>query len=104
MKRPTLKEFQALKWKEADDKVKRIRIMDTVASEWRQFGIALGLRSSNIDTIKAECNRNVKTCTERLFNLWVHRAGNCSWDGLLEALENAGFNNLVQDLQKALLD
>ena len=98
---PTLQQFMVLKWRENSER-KSIRIMNTVSSRWREFGIALGFQSSDLDAIDTSCQKECVHCTEKLFGKWSQEGQNYSWDGLITALEDANFHNLVCDLKKAL--
>ena len=90
-----------LKWANGE-REEQIRMMDTVAPQWRDLGIALSFVSPELDTIEEACLRNPKRCIERLFSQWFTWQSGYSWKMLIEALEVANFPTLARDLKRAL--
>ena len=70
-----------------------------MAARWRSIGLALGLKSAQLDEIKID-NRNASDCLTRVLTLWLKKAyntekfGEPSWELLARAVAHpAGGNN-----------
>ena len=73
--------------------------MVLLAPDWRDVGIALGLEL-DLDAIEIACQNDPKRCIEKLFTAWRRKSSNCSWNGLITALDCAGISS---DLLKTAL-
>ena len=76
--------------------------MDEVTPRWRDLGIALGFSTIDLDTIERGCLREARDCIQKLFGEWAQSKDSCSWSGLVEALRDAGFNDLAGRVDEAL--
>ena len=99
--RPSIQEFQCLKWTN-DGQKESIRIMHEVTSRWRDFGVALGFSVNELDVIEMGCLREPRDCIQKLFGEWAMSKDTYSWDGLVEALQDAGFSDLATRVGKAV--
>ena len=99
--RPTLKQLQVLRWSEGG-KRRETRVMKTVASRWRDVGIAFGLDGSDLSSIESTCLKDARHCTEHVMTTWLEKGDGHTWERLLDALEDAEFSNLATELRNAL--
>ncbi len=76
--------------------------MTTVAPHWRDFGIALGFKVEALDVIEQSCFHQPRQCMQKLFGEWARSMGNYSWAGLIEALQDSEYDDLADDILKAL--
>ena len=60
----------------------------TVASEWRNLGLALDVKQPTIDSIEAG-HSDVNRCLEEVIKCWLNgNGGELSWSFLCEALKS----------------
>ena len=95
--RPSMMDLQCLRWRNGD-RVVKLRLMVLLAPNWRDVGIALGLEL-HLDSIEEECLRKPKRCIQKVFNEWLSESTNCTWNGLITALDDA---DIPCDLMKVL--
>ncbi len=100
-KKPTLQNFLLLKWKK-DGQEMRTRLRNSVAPRWRDLGANLRFSSTQLDTIELSCLKDVSKCAEVLFGDWQRRTSGYNWDMLIEALEDADFEELARETKEAL--
>ncbi len=96
---PNLKLLQSLNIGE-----KRIRIIDSVAANWEEVAIALDFDVPEIATVRLECHFQPKPACRMILSNWLKGQG-CqppTWERLVEALSDANFLSLAQDLQQIL--
>ena len=90
-------DLQCLRWRNGD-RVVKFRLMDRLAPNWRDVGIALGL-GLDLDSIEIACLKDQKRCIQKLFTEWLTKSSDCSWNRLITALDRAG---ICSDLKTAL--
>ena len=76
--------------------------MSDVTPCWRELGVALGFSTTELDTIEKGCFWQPKDCIQRLFGEWAKSKDSYSWSGLVEALRDAGFNDLADRVDEAV--
>ena len=76
-----------------------IRIMSTVAPDWEELAMSMGLEAHVISTIRRDNLQDSKGATRQLFMTWLERKAG-SWEGLIEHLEDAGFSGIASDLRE----
>lgn len=96
--RPTMKELSVLKSSKSHQKVK---IIETLAPNWRSVGLQLSLKSERLDIIDANNPRDVRKCCERMFEEWLH-SPSASWKTLITVLEDLDYNVLAGDVEEIL--
>ncbi len=96
---PKLHQLQSLNIEE-----KNIRIIDSVAADWEEVAIALHFDVPEIATVRLECHHQPKPACRMILSKWLNGQG-CqppTWERLTEALSDANFPSLAQDLQQIL--
>lgn len=74
-----------------------------IAAEWDDLGLALGLKSSSLDSIEAD----ERSCRKRLHKVvaeWLKgNGGECTWNFLCEAIKGPLVKNisLAQKIEQA---
>ena len=96
---PTIATLYCFKYTDTRGGTQRIRIIEKIATRWRQLGASLKFSTSSLDIIDADNRGKVEACTERLLSLWLEghvqedSRAPITWRTFLEALRDA---NLVQ--------
>ena len=72
-------------------------------NRWYDVGLTLMGESSrnNLDIFKLD-KRNTYECCEGMFNLWLQRDTEASWNKLIEALRKNNLGDIAKDLTKRL--
>ena len=98
---PTLGKLSVLKTAQG----KKIKIIPTVASRWQELGDQMEFDKSGgeLKRIKEKHQGDVKECCRAMFQHWINGNGirPCSWNKLIEILEDCEFEELALDLQSA---
>jgi hypothetical protein len=78
---------------------KRIKIIETVAWNWKALGDQLEFDEfgSKLNTIEAKNNNDPEACCREMFQHWLKGSGvrPCSWRKLIELLEDCDFEVLA---------
>ena len=83
-------------------------VRDSVGLKWHDLGIEL-LDSNNavedLDTIEAEHSTDLKKCCTKMFNMWLRKQPQASWNQLIEALRqpNIELDTLATKIEGMLL-
>ena len=57
-----------------------------------------------LDQIKSNNPNDVGECCKKMFQLWLSKCKNATWDQLIQALEIIGLNNLATTIKGMLQD
>lgn len=72
----------------------------SIASEWENIGVFLGIDSSMLDIIKATENSKSQSCLREMLKVWIKRVNPpCSWSAIAEAVEFLGDEHLADQLR-----
>ncbi len=78
--------------------------MSEVTPKWMDFGIALGFNMTELETIELACLRDPRACIRQLFGQWVLSKESYSWNGMVEALNDSGLDNLAAKVEEFLFN
>ena len=102
--KPTLPELLCFKYNDISGTQHKIHIIDTVASRWRRLGLALHISDYHLDNI--EHNRHhVENWCQTMLNDWLRGTvgdGPVTWETLVEAIDDARYGELAQQLKRVL--
>ena len=96
---PTIATLYCFKYIGTRGGTQRIRIIEKIATRWRQLGASLKFSTSSLEIIDADNRGKIEACTERMLSLWLEghvqedSQAPITWRTFLEALRDA---NLVQ--------
>lgn len=79
---------------------KEIRVIDRIAPFWKRVGFALGVESHELAIYKNDKHGSVD-CTYEMMEHWLE-SRTASWNGLLQALEEANQHELAKELKSIL--
>ena len=85
-----------------------IRIIETVAAEWKDLAKTLGFNDSRIKIIDKDCRESEEACRE-MFTRWLRREHDLqppTWHSLIQCLERTNKSNftcLAFELKRAIL-
>ena len=102
--KPTLPDLLCFKYNDISGTQHKIHIIDTVASRWRRLGLALKCDSSILDNI-GHNNTDVEDCCMKLMERWLQGTvgdGPVTWETLVEAIDDARYGELAQQLKRVL--
>ena len=106
--KPTLATLHCFKYTDTRGDTQRIRIIDKIATRWRQLGACLEISTDSLDIIEVNNNRQVDTCTEKMLILWLKcqvqedSQAPITWRTFLEALRDANLVQLADNLTHLL--
>ena len=99
--KPTLKQLQVFTICGG----KSVRVIDSVAAEWEDLGIALGLEAE-IDCVKKNNIQNVKGACKEILRKWLNSEGEpeapVTWSTFVQSLIDAGQVGVAQVIQEML--
>ena len=68
--------------------------ISTLAADWFNLGVALGLSYSKLKTIESDYPRNAPRCLTEMLIAWLRSNSQPSWRGLVLALESPLVNRV----------
>ena len=72
----------------------------TAADKWEDIGIMLGIKPSELDTIKSAENRIPQSCLREMLKLYLQKdSPPPSWAAIVEALEFVGEETLAAQIK-----
>ena len=78
-----------------------MKIIETIAYRWQDVALALRFKGSMIASIKESTFSNVEEGCRMMLDWWLE--GRChepvTWEGLVEALQEANFVDLADSLR-----
>jgi hypothetical protein len=99
---PTLAKLSVLKAARG----KKIRIITRLAPNWRKVGILLDFdeAGSQLDIIDSKHRGDPEACCQAIFQHWLKGNGvrPCSWNKLVELLDDCDQQALAEEIQEAL--
>ena len=99
---PTMSKLQVLQAANG----KKIKIIDTIASEWMTLGDLLAFDdcSKKLNSIKQECSSVPNRCCREMFQCWIAGEGvqPCTWQKLIELISDCGEIVLAEQIKSAL--
>ena len=85
---------------------KKIQIIKKLTPSWRGLGILLDFDESGtqLDIIDSKYHSDPEACCQAMFQYWVKGNGvrPCSWNTLIELLEDCDQQGLAKDIQDGL--
>ena len=73
-------------------------------TDWHMLGLYLEIPPQELDKIRQQfLSEGVERCKAAMFDLWLRRNPNASWDNVASALEQAGEAVLASDVRKRFL-
>lgn len=86
---------------------KKVRIIDTIASEWEELAIALGFDGNVINYVKKDYVHDSKGASSKILGLWLENEdeqlkGPISWSTLLQCLDDIGYSSLSNDIHNII--
>ena len=102
----SLRFLKLFKWKDESGVEQKLRIIETMSSQWQDLATLLGLSMSQMDGIKKESLMEDKQCCLRVFDRWIISNGTTdypnTWRGLHELLEDIEHRALAEKVKTAL--
>ena len=68
--------------------------ISTVAADWFNLGVALGLSYSTLKTIESDYPRDAPRCLTEMLIAWLRNSSQPTWRGLVLALESPLVNRV----------
>ena len=100
--RPKLHELQLLEGVDG----RKVRVVERVASDWKDLAIALGFDQSRIMIIEEDCRGRVERASQEMFMRWLDGEHDlvqpCTWDTLIKCLRRAAFGSVADNLSAIL--
>ena len=98
--KPKLYQLQCLQYQG-----RRVKIIETVAAKWEEVALALHFEGHAIQNIQYDPQiRCIDSACRVMLQKWLDGEGHQSvtWETLMDALVDAGFVTVVEDLQEIL--
>ena len=97
--KPKLQHLQLLKYRGG-----QVRIIDETSSQWPDVAIALGFEGYSISQIELSSQRQAKEACRTMIMEWLKGAKRTpvTWNTLVQALIDAKFVDLAEQLQTVL--
>ena len=102
--KPTLRDLLCFKYNDISGTQHKIHIIDTVASCWRRLGLALNICDYHLDNIEHN-HGNVEDRCQTMLKEWIQGTvgdGPVTWETLVEAIDDARYGELAQQLKRVL--
>ena len=94
--RPTMQQLDILKYRGG-----RVKIMDQISHRWHKVAIHLGFDSHEISNIKQSSLLNPEDACMTMFIKWLEGGKKRpTWKTLVQALTDAGFQELAVEIQE----
>ena len=72
----------------------------TVANDWENLGILLGIEDGSLKQIKSDYTADSKACLREMLRLWLVQSHiDCSWSGIADALGVLGREDLAEHIR-----
>ena len=105
--KPTLHQLNCLRHTDKNGKECKIHIIDAVAAHWRRLGTALNVSDFELDNIEHD-RRNEEDYCQELLRRWLRGSVGGGepviWDRLVDAMEDARFDEVAQQVREVLSD
>ena len=94
--RPKLHELDLI-----DAKGRKLRLIEKVAGKWDNVAIRLHFEHSDIKRIQRDCHFQSVQCCTTVFSEWLEGKDRTpvTWEVLIEAIKEAGFSEVANDLR-----
>ena len=107
MSYPKLESLTQITWTDDRDTTQKLKILSTVSTKWRNIGIHLGQKLTDLDGYqKMEGNDN-NGCCGRVFDHWINDGGHVdypvTWKGVEDLLIDIEHAGAAVELRKALV-
>ena len=105
---PTIATLYCFKYTDTRGGTQRIRVIEKIATRWRQLGACLKFSTDSLDIINADNRGRVEACTERMLSLWLEghvqedSRAPITWRTFLEALRDTNLVQLADNLTHLL--
>ena len=80
--------------------VMRIEHIEITTSKWFDLGLELVDSHKILRVIEADHRNNVDTCCRVMFEKWLEKTPDASWEQLVTALNNIGMNTAAAIVSK----
>ena len=82
---------------------RRIKVIDSIGSQWEELAKALDMEQEDIDTIKTTHGDNDEEACRAMLATWLEgNNGEVSWTVFIQALIDAGLPDLADSLKDVL--
>ena len=82
---------------------RKVRVVDSIVSEWEKVAKALDMEQEDIDTIKSRHSDNDEEACHEMLAKWLEgNNGEVSWTAFTQALTDAGLLKLADSLKDVL--
>ena len=78
-------------------------LKESLANDWLEFGIHLGLKIEELECIEANHPANCQKCAIKLLISWWKQQQSPSWDQIVQALKKIGNERLASTISKKYL-
>ena len=84
---------------------RKVRVLESIGSEWEELAKALTVRQEDIDVIKAAHSDNDEEASREMLASWLggNAGAEVSWTAFTQALVNAGLPELADSLKDVLV-
>ena len=82
----------------------KLKVRDDVAADWTEVATALHFKGSEIDIIRQSTFNQCREACRVMFAQWLEGGHRCpvTWETLAQAVTDAGFPFLAEQLREAL--
>ena len=82
---------------------KLIQVLKPVIAQWYELGIALGVTSDRLDTIRVDNPHSMKDCLRDLLHHWLQKYPERGWADIIEALRQMNMYTIAEDIERQYL-
>ena len=83
---------------------RKVRVLESIGSEWEELAKALTVGQEDIDVIKATHSDNDEEACREMLDSWLGgNAGEVTWTAFTQALVDAGLPELADSLKDVLV-
>ena len=100
---PNSQNIHVLKWKNAEGKTERLRIVSEISYKWEDFGGVLGIPWPQLQCWNKDYKDSKKCCVAVLHH-WLDNPTDdypATWEGLCELIEDCDLSNVADKLREA---
>ena len=83
---------------------RKVRVVESIVSEWKEVAKALDMGQEDIDTIKSRHSDNDEEACREMLATWLEgNDGEVSWTAFTQALNNAGLPELADSVKDVIV-
>lgn len=102
---PDMALLALIKYTDCDGNIKRFNLIMEIQNDCKDLGTVLGIERETLNNFDETTPSETEMCSF-ILQTWIQRGKisyEVTWDGLLEALEDASLGGIASHLEKALV-